>query len=120
MRVPRILHLILGWTAGVGCLALLVALNPELLPLDHTGDDLKHLEMQIASYYQDTGVLPKHLSDLISNNGTLGWNGPYAKDTDIYTRLGGDIQYQASPPSTFRISAIGRYGAKVEDVMSTR
>jgi len=59
--------------------------NPEI---KETGRLTTH------NYFSDTGVLPNSLSDLITNPGVSGWNGPYLRNVgDMKDGWGNDYIY---------------------------
>ena len=70
--------------------------------------------MKIEAYQIDTGQLPRNLGDLLSSNGVAKWDGPYAKDADIYDVRGGRIEYQTFSANRFTLTAREPGGEKIE------
>ena len=74
-------------------------------PFNPLNAQLAALEMKIEAYQIDTGQLPRNLADLLSSNGVAKWDGPYAKDADIYDLRGNRIEYQTPSANTFTLTA---------------
>lgn len=70
--------------------------------------------MKIEAYQLDTGDLPKDLTDLVANNGIPRWRGPYAKEAEIQGLRNKSVEYQVLSKESFKLSAIGRGGVRVE------
>jgi hypothetical protein len=81
---------------------------------DPTKARLASLGLKIEVYQQDTGELPKSLVDLVSNSSVPRWQGPYAREAEIHGLRDTQIEYQVLSKGSFKLSAIGRGGIRVE------
>ena len=58
-----------------------------------TKSQLQTMAQKVQSYEMDTGVLPATLDDLVTDPGTPGWLGPYAKAAELNDPWNQPIQY---------------------------
>ena len=65
------------------------------LPYDFRRARLSAVEVRIRAFELDTGHLPRRLDDLIVTDGSQGWKGPYAKESNFHDKFG-DIRYEPS------------------------
>lgn len=74
---------------------------------------LQSLSMKIEGYALDNGTPPSNLEALVSDpGGTVLWNGPYAKESEIKDPFGHEFGYKVPGDhgSTFDLIFYGRDG----------
>ncbi len=89
--------LVLALIAGIGAL---IATNVfgagEKAKVSQAKIAVKKIGMAVDNYYIDTGNLPSKLDHLVSGSGAAdGWDGPYAKDTELLDPWKKPYQYKA-------------------------
>jgi len=77
-------------------------------PYDTTRLQLASLEMKIQAYWLDTHQWPRTLQALLTDDRTPGWQGPYARATDLKDVWGGDVQYDTGSDAAPILSARSR------------
>ena len=50
--------------------------------------------MAVESYYLDTGTTPESLSQLVTDGGDAGWNGPYVKESSLKDPWGREYEFR--------------------------
>lgn len=55
---------------------------------------VSRLAMAVESYYLDTGNTPESLSQLVTEGGDPGWNGPYVKESSLKDPWGRDYEFR--------------------------
>jgi len=81
---------------------------------------LRSLEGKIKRYAADTGTLPMNLDNLLRNNGSPFWRGPYAQRTDLFDSQARLIRYEVIDPARkeFLLSVVGKDGATRQSIRS--
>ncbi len=55
---------------------------------------VSRLAMAVESYYLDTGTTPESLSELVTDGGDGGWNGPYVKESSLKDPWGREYEFR--------------------------
>jgi general secretion pathway protein G len=55
---------------------------------------VSRLSMAVESYYLDTGITPESLSQLVTDSGDSGWNGPYVKESSLKDPWGREYEFR--------------------------
>ena len=77
-------------------------------PYDAAAANLHALDLKIQAFALDTGRWPRTLLELLVNDGTRGWNGPYARERELKDPWGEDVQYVVRSGGVPVLSAHGR------------
>lgn len=89
--------LVLALIAGIGAL---IATNVfgagEKAKVSEAKIAVRKISMAVDNYYIDTGNLPSKLDQLVSGSGGAdGWDGPYARESDLIDPWDNPYQYKA-------------------------